>query len=162
MARFLAGVASALLLVAAGFFLWRGLAHDGTTVLPPLPAAFAGSLPAAAGPDAAPQASEATREEKRFARYDHDRDGKVSREEYLAARRKGFARLDLDHDGKLSFEEYAAKAEAKYAAADKDRSGTLDADEFAATKAVRKANPRCPPAQAQPAASASSGDGDEG
>jgi len=32
MARFLAGVASALLLVTAGFFLWTGLARQDPTV----------------------------------------------------------------------------------------------------------------------------------
>ncbi|WP_419827463.1 EF-hand domain-containing protein [Sphingomonas sp.] len=158
--RYLAGVASALLLVAAGFFLWRALARDGTAPALPQPLAQV----AAAGPEAptaadAPQATEATREEKRFHRYDHDRDGKVSREEYLAARRKAFARLDLNHDGVLQFDEYAAKAGAKFAGADADKSGALDAAEFATTRVVRKAKPRCPPAQAT---SPARDDADEG
>jgi hypothetical protein len=160
LARYLAGVASALLLVTAGFFLWRGLAHDGTAPILPMPGAQApaalSSVPTAAD---APQATEATREEKRFHRYDHDRDGKVSREEYLATRRKAFARLDLNHDGVLQFDEYGAKTEAKFAGADADKSGALDATEFATTRVVRKYKPRCPPArEAAPARD----DADEG
>ncbi len=147
MARFLAGVASTLLLVAAGFFLWTGLAHDDRRALPSPPALLAALVPSAATqtPADPPQASEATREQKRFSRYDHDRDGKVGRDEYLAARRKAFARLDTDHDGKLSFDEYVVKTAARFTAADADRSGALDATEFATTRVTRKTRPRCPP-----------------
>ncbi len=118
MARFLAGVASALLLVTAGFFLWTGLARRDAGVPPP-PAAIAtltGGTPSVDAPAAAdaPQATEKTREEKRFSRYDHNKDGKIDRDEYLLARHKNFAKLDTNGDGKLSFEEYAAKAEAKF------------------------------------------------
>ena len=52
-----------------------------------------------------PQASEATREEKRFRRYDRDRNASVSREEYLRARRQSFDRFDTDGNGVLSFAE---------------------------------------------------------
>lgn len=94
-----------------------------------------------------PQASERTREQKRFDRYDRNRDGKVDRDEYLLNRRKAFARLDTDGDGKLSFDEYSAKAIAKFAKADADRSGTLNAAEFATTRVQRKPKPKCAPAQ---------------
>lgn len=155
MTRFLAGVGAALLLVAAGFFLWRGMAReDRGAVLPAAPAMRAAGEAAPLDP---PQASEKTREEKRFQRYDRDRDDKVSREEYLSSRRKAFARLDLNHDGVLQFDEYAAKAEAKFAGADADRSGVLDQTEFAITRVVRKARPRCAPSQP-----AVRDDGDEG
>lgn len=145
MMRFVAGVVSALLLAAAGFFLWTGTAGRERDPLPLAPRAAAVD---AAEPSEAPAATERTREEKRFARYDKDRDGAVAREEYLAARRKAFARLDADGDGRLSFDEWAAKAEAKFATADADKSGRLDAAEFATTRVVRKAAPRCPPAAA--------------
>ncbi len=146
--RFLAGVVSALLLAGAGLFWWQG--RDGATLggLPRAP--FAAMAQGGATPLAdPPEASDRTREEKRFARYDKDRNGAVAREEYLAARRKAFARLDTDGDGRLAFEEYAVKTTAKFAAADKDRSGVLSAVEFAATRVVRKAavRPRCPPAK---------------
>ena len=95
-----------------------------------------------------PQASERTREEKRFARYDKDKNGAVGRDEYLAARRKNFDKLDTNNDGRLSFEEYAIKGETKFAAADRDRNGALNATEFATTRVVRKTKSRrnCPPA----------------
>ncbi len=165
MARFLAGVASALLLVTAGFFLWTGLARRDVGVPPP-PVALAALTAAASiaqAPTAAdaPQATEKTREEKRFSRYDHDKNGRIDRDEYLLARHKNFAKLDTDHDGKLSFKEYASKAVAKFATADADRSGTLDAAEFATTRVVRKLRPRCAPvAKTVPAAGGD--DGDEG
>jgi hypothetical protein len=142
MGRFLAGVAAALLLVTGGFFIWRAQADRGTAV--PVLAAPAGEAPMGladlAGP---PAASERTREEKRFSRYDRDKNGAVAREEYLLARRKNFARLDVNGDGKLGFEEYAVKAVTKFAAADKDRNGALNASEFALTRVVRKSAPKC-------------------
>ncbi len=130
MGRFLAGVASALLLVTAGFFIWTAQADRGSP----------------------PSATEKTREEKRFARYDRNKDGAVGRDEYLLSRQKAFAKLDTNGDGKLAFEEYAVKTATKFAGADKDRSGSLDATEFATTRVVRKSLPRCACAPAKPAA----------
>jgi hypothetical protein len=167
MARFLAGVASALLLVTAGFFMWTGLTRRDATILPPAPvlAALTGSPPVVVAPGAAdaPQATERTREEKRFDRYDRDKNGKIDRDEYLLARRKNFAKLDTNGDGKLSFEDYANKAIVKFSTADADRSGTLDRAEFATTKVVRKARPRCAPAKgAAPAPAATGSDDSDG
>jgi len=142
MGRFLAGVAAALLLVTGGFFIWRAQADRGTMV-PALAAATADApmgLADLAGP---PAASERTREEKRFARYDKDKNGAVAREEYLLARRKSFAKADINGDGRLDFEEYAVKTTTKFAAADKDRNGALGPAEFASTRVVRKGAPKC-------------------
>lgn len=141
MGRFLAGVAAALLLVTGGFFIWRAQAGRGSAV-PVLGAAGDAPMGLAdlAGP---PEASERTREEKRFARYDKDKNGAVAREEYLLSRRKAFAKLDLNGDGKLGFEEYAVKTTTKFAAADKDKSGALNPSEFATTRVVRKVAPKC-------------------
>jgi hypothetical protein len=151
--RYLSGVGSALLLVTAGLFVWRAQA-GGPVALPAMPAAAvtdAGPLSFAdlAG---APAASAQTREGKRFARYDKDRNGAVARAEYLAGREKGFARLDLDHDGRLSLDEYAQKAVVKFTAADRDRNGALNTSEFATTRVVRKARPRvkCAPSLRAP------------
>ena len=142
MRRFLAGVAAALLLVTGGVFIWRAQAERGSAV--PLLAAVVADTPMGladlAGP---PVASERTREEKRFSRYDKDKNGAVAREEYLVARRKNFAKLDVNGDGRLGFEEYAVKAIVKFAAADKDRNGALSASEFALTRVVRKSAPKC-------------------
>ena len=147
--RYLAGVASALLLVAAGFFLWTGLARGEGSVPSAPPQAAPSSSAAMANATAVidpPQATERTREQKRFDRYDRNRDGKVDRDEYLLNRRKAFAKLDTDGDGKLSFDEYSARAIAKFAKADADRSGALIAAEFATTRVERKPEPesRCP------------------
>jgi len=133
--RYFAGAAAALLLVGAGIFLFRGSAAPDSSMLPSPPA----TARAAAGqggealPDAAPRASARTREQKRFDRYDKDRDEVIGREEYLASRRKAFARLDADGDGRLSFEEWAVRTTTKFAAADRDKSGTLTRVEFATT-----------------------------
>lgn len=147
MGRFLAGVASALLLIGGGVFVWKSVAGARDPV-PPAPVTAGVVGPMAPAPLAdPPQASERTREEKRFARYDKDRDGSVAREEYLASRRKAFAKLDANGDGRLTFDEWAVRTTAKFAAADGDRSGALTAAEFATTRVVRKAATRsnCPP-----------------
>lgn len=151
--RFLAGVGSAVLLMTAGLLVWQAQANKSS----PIPAA------PAAGPDVPlgivdlappPEASERTREEKRFARYDKDRNGAVGRAEYLASRQKGFAKLDVNADGRISFDEYAVKSVSKFAAADKDRDSALNATEFATTRIIRKpkAKPYCPPNLRAPAA----------
>lgn len=145
--RFLAGVGSALALVAAGLFLFRS--NAATEKLPPPPAVAAtGAEPDAPLVDNPPAASQRTREQKRFDRYDKDRDGRITRDEYLASRRKAYAKLDTNGDGRLSFDEWAAKTTAKFATADKGRDGALDSAEFATTavkrKPARRAN--CPPA----------------
>lgn len=147
MVRFMAGVVSALLLVTAGIFLFRS---GATTEAPPIPAPRAAAQQADVAEEeiALPAATATTREQRRFNRYDKDRDGKVAREEYLASRRKAYARLDTDGDGRLSFDEWAAKTTSKFASADADRSGTLDTKEFAATAVKRSpTRPRCPPRQ---------------
>lgn len=144
MGRFLAGVASALLMMAAGLFIWRSQADAGQVSAPASNAEAPLGLLDVADP---PQASEKTREEKRFSRYDRDKDGGVAAEEYLHSRRKAYARLDVNGDGKLSFDEYAIKTIAKFNGADKDRSGVLTPAEFLTTKVVR-AKPKstnCPP-----------------
>ncbi len=144
--RYVAGGVAALLLATAGIMLFNSRAR------PPSP--VAGRPPAAAAaqeaslPVGVPEASDRTREQKRFDRYDKDRNSAVTREEYLAQRRKAFAKLDANHDGTLSFDEWAVKAEAKFAAADKDKSGAMNAAEFATTAVKRKTRIGCPPAAA--------------
>jgi hypothetical protein len=149
--RYLAGGVAALLMIAAGW-LFMGSART-QPVLPPAPdrAVSADGDAAAPLPDRVPEASAKTREEKRFSRYDKDRDGLVAREEYLASRRKAFAKLDANGDGRLTFDEWAVKTTAKFTGADKDRSGGLTPAEFATTAVKRTARPRCvcPPVAAE-------------
>jgi hypothetical protein len=144
--RYLVGLVAGVLLVAGGVLWWRSSAI-ARHILPDAPqiAASAGGATEEAMPDP-PAASEKTREERRLSRIDHDKNGEVSRDEFLAARRRNFARLDIDGDGKLSFEEYAVKGVERFAAADKDKTGALNASEFATTRVVRKTQTtRCPP-----------------
>lgn len=135
--RFLAAVVCACLLAGGGVLIWQGMARS------PAGAAPAAALPLAKDEPAPlampPQATEATREQKRFNRYDHDRSGTISSEEYLAARRKAFAKLDINGDGRLDFDEWAIKARTKFSSADGDHSGILTPAEFVTTRVVRKA-----------------------
>jgi hypothetical protein len=144
MGRFLAGVASALLMMAAGIFIWRSQADAGEIAPPPASAQAPLGVLDVIDP---PQATEKTREEKRFSRYDRDKNGGIAAEEYLFSRRKAYAKLDVNGDGKLSFDEYAVKTIAKFNRADRDRSGVLTPAEFLTTRVVR-AKPKstnCPP-----------------
>jgi hypothetical protein len=148
--RYLTGGVAVIALIAAGFMVFSGKARPGP-ILPPQPLSqVAGAVASEPLPDAAPEATEKTREQKRFDRYDKDRDAKITREEYLTQRRKAYARLDVDGDGKLSFDEWAVKATTKFAEADRDKSGTMTAPEFATTAVKRKGPARvnCPPTQA--------------
>lgn len=148
--RYLAGAVAALLLAGAGVMLFKGRATT-EPLLPAMPAASAEAGDDAL-PDEAPAASAKTREQKRFNRYDKDKDGAITRDEYLLARRKAYAKLDTNGDGRLSFDEWAVKAIGKFATADRDKSGAMNAAEFATTAVKRKAKatPKCvcPPAAA--------------
>ena len=145
MLRFLAGVVSTLLLVAAGIFIWRSQA-EAEQVIPPAPKArtFAGSLlqqqPEVPEP---PTASEKTKEQKRFARADKDDDGRITRAELLEPRRKAFAKLDTNGNGSLSFEEWAVKTVEKFSGADADGSGFLTPAEYETTKAKTRPKKKC-------------------
>ncbi|WP_066794924.1 histidine kinase [Sphingomonas soli] len=149
--RYFVGAGGALLLAVAGMFLFRGTAAQQPLVPPPPAAAVASEEEAL--PDEAPSASAKTREQKRFDRYDKDRNDAITRDEYLASRRKAFAKLDINGDGKLGFDEWAAKTTARFTGADKDKSGTLTRAEFLTTAPKRKpAKPKC--ACPKPAAAA--------
>ncbi|SOB87573.1 EF hand [Sphingomonas guangdongensis] len=151
MLKYLAGVASALLLVAAGVFLFRSSATaEAPALVPRATAPQAGTPSEPLADEPLPEAAALTREQRRFNRYDKDRDAAIAREEYLQSRRKAYAKLDANGDGRLSFDEWAAKTVAKFTTADRDRSGSLTAAEFATT-AVKRSPARarrCPPQQA--------------
>ena len=150
MIRFLMGAGAAMLLMTGVLFWWKG-AGRAADPIPAAPAATPAALSALAQDapiETPPAASARTREEKRFGRYDKDKNGGVARSEYLASRQKAFAKLDANGDGRLSFDEYSVKAIAKFAGADADRSGVLSPAEFTTTRVARKTPPRakCPPA----------------
>ena len=144
MLRFFAGVVSTLLLVAAGFLIWKSRAEQEQLVPPaPKPAAYAGSLVQPQTLPEPPAASEKTKEQKRFARADKDDDGRITRAEMLEPRRKAFAKLDTNGNGSLSFEEWAVKTVDKFAGADGDRNGALDPKEYETTKVKTKPKKKC-------------------
>lgn len=149
--RYVAGGIAVIAVVVAGFMVFSGNARPGP-LLPRQPVAQAGGTVVASDPlpDVAPEATDKTREQRRFDRYDKDRDAKITREEYLVQRRKAYARLDVNGDGALSFDEWAVKATTKFADADRDKSGAMSAPEFATTAVKRKGPSRakCPPVQA--------------
>ena len=139
MMRFVAGVISALLLTAAGLFMWKSVAEKRESVISPVPSPALSDTQ----PLAEPPAADRDREQKRFDRYDKDRDESITRAEYLAPRQKAFAKLDINHDGKLDFEEWSAKTIGKFTKADADHSGALNRAEFSTTKLQRRSQPRC-------------------
>lgn len=147
--RYLGGGVATLAVVGAGWLL-AGSSARPDPVLPPQALAQQAAPLADPLPADAPEATARSREQKRFDRYDKDRDGAVTREEYLAARRKAYAKLDVDQDGRLSFDEWAVKATTKFAGADKDSTGAMTPAEFATTAVTRKpqARAKCPPTQA--------------
>ncbi len=130
MARYLAALASCLLLIIGAVLLWQGRADkaEALPMPPPLPSKSA-VLPLPDPPEATPK----SREQKRFARADRDDDGRITAAELLEPRRKAFAKLDTNGNGMLSFEEWAVRTIDKFQGADKDRSGWLIPAEYATT-----------------------------
>lgn len=143
---------AALLLAAGGLFWWQGRAHNEPVPqpligLPPPPAvdALPEGDPDASG-DAPPMPGEASpqsREQKRFGRYDRNRDGFITRVEMMGSRVKAFKALDRDNDNLLSFEEWAVTTSDRFAKADGNGDGRLTPAEFATTAPKRAAAAKC-------------------
>ncbi len=152
-------LAIAGLLVLAGAALWVQSRADGGT-----PAELAAveewagedapdplAIPAGTRPlggsrvPALPTVATQTKEQRRFARYDRDRDGIIGRDEMLGSRVRAFRQLDTNGDSFLSFQEWSIATARRFDGADRDRSGTLTPPEFATTapKPAPKAKCRC-------------------
>ena len=158
MLRFLAGAAAAFLLLTGAFLIWQSHAEQRPGLpAPPAPRAYSASLVSNIQPLEAPEATPQSREEKRFSRYDKNKDGKVEADEYLAARRRNFDKLDLDHNGQLSFQEYAAKGIEKFVAAGGSK-GWLSAAEFVKTAPPPAKRKSCSCGRPQPAQVAENSD----
>ena len=146
----LLGALCALLLAGIGFVWWQGRAEVERGAPPPLaiePTDAADELPSAdvadlVGP-APPEATELTREQRRFFRYDRNRDWRITRNEMLSSRTEAFRKLDKDGNNLLTFEEWAVATVDKFEGADADGDLSLTPAEFATTAPKRKAKPAC-------------------
>ena len=150
MNRVILGALAVLLLGAAALFWLTGRESleagapppDLTPASPPpeaLPSADAGDL---RGP-APPEASEMTREQRRFARYDRNGDRIISRNELLATRTAAFRKLDADGNNLLTFEEWAVATANRFKAADRDGNLQLTPEEFRLTAPKPAKRPAC-------------------
>ncbi|QKG71616.1 EF-hand domain-containing protein [Erythrobacter mangrovi] len=140
------GSTASLALVGIGLFWWSGRAQIENAAPPPMleepvaavevPNSRPGNM---IGPEP-PEASELSREQQRFFRYDRNRDWRISRTEMLSTRTDGFRKLDKDGNNLLDFEEWAVATVEKFESADADHDNQLTPAEFVATapKPTRK------------------------
>lgn len=153
MRSFVLGAFLALALAGLGVFWWQGRAEVEQGAPPPMaqePVANPTVLPSADVTDlqgpAPPEASELTREQRRFFRYDRNRDLRITRNEMLSTRTDAFRKLDKDGNNLLTFEEWAVATVGKFEGADVDGDNSLTQREFATTApraAKRKPACRC-------------------
>lgn len=152
MNRMLVGAFGALLLVAMGVFYWQGRAVEIDA--PPLPdvaesdgAREPEALPSAdladlTGP-ALPTAVKMDDEQRRFARYDINRDLIITRNEMLSTRVAAFRKLDKDGNNLLDFEEWAVTTVNRFDGADSDANGRLTPAEFKTTAPKPRPKKKC-------------------
>ena len=148
MNRIVLGAFLALVLAGVGLFWLQGRAEvEEGAPPPPVPAARPTGLPSAdaaglEGP-APPEATELTREQRRFFRYDRDRDNRITRNEMLSTRTDAFRDLDVDGNNLLTFEEWAVTTAQRFDSADANGDRELTAKEFATTAPRPSSTPRC-------------------
>lgn len=156
MNRIIVGAVAALLLVAAGIFWWQGRAEVARGLPPPdISANGPGSDGSILLPSADPNhgrgaglpgggKAKQSEEEKRFNRYDRNRDGKITRNEMLSTRVKAFQKLDTNHDNLLSFEEWAVKTSDRFREIDRNGDGIITRQEFDEWLAAHPKKPKKP------------------
>jgi hypothetical protein len=158
MNRFVLGALAALLFVSAGLFWLQGRAEIEEGIAPPEAGAMVQEqaladsddpqeLPDAditglTGPEP-PEASELTREQRRFAKYDRNSDRRITRVEMMSSRTASFRRLDKDGNNLLTFEEWAVTTSDKFHTADANGDNWLSPREFATTRRKPKPRPKC-------------------
>jgi hypothetical protein len=150
MGRVVLGAVGALILAGVGIFWWQGRAEVERGAPPPEPpeiSSAADTLPLAdpgdlRGPEP-PEATKLTREQRRFYRYDRDRDRRISRNEMLSTRTDAFRKLDKDGNNLLTFEEWAVTTVERFEGADANGDRWLSPEEFAKTAPRRLARPDC-------------------
>ncbi|MCB2082832.1 MAG: hypothetical protein KDD90_02105 [Sphingomonadaceae bacterium] len=153
MNRILLGAFGALVLAGVGLFWWQGRAQVEQGAPPPDPATLADpdaepETPVADAGDmrgpAPPEATELSREQRRFFRYDRNRDLRITRNEMLSTRTNDFRKLDKDGNNLLTFEEWAVTTATRFDKADANGDRELSQREFATTAPKRSARkPAC-------------------
>ena len=146
------GVFVGLILAGVGVFWWQGRAQVEANAPPPpeveevvevdpdaLPEGDPGEM---VGP-APPTASELTREERRFFRYDRNRDRKITRNEMLSTRADAFRKLDTDGNNLLTFEEWAITTATRFEKMDGNSDLELTPAEFATSAPKPRRKPAC-------------------
>lgn len=158
MNRIVLGALAALLFVSAGLFWLQGRAQVQEGIPPPEAGAISEELELAKKGDpeelpnadvsglngpAPPEATELTREQRRFARYDRNFDARITRVEMLSSRTDAFRKLDKDGNNLLTFEEWAVATSNRFHNADANSDNSLSAKEFRTTRPKRKPKPKC-------------------
>ena len=146
------GVFVGLILAGVGVFWYQGAAQVEELAPPPPepeePAPGPEELPIVDPADlegpAPPEASELTREERRFFRYDRDRDRIITRNEMLSTRSDAFRKLDVDGNNLLTFEEWAVTTVERFEGADANGDDKLTPSEFRTTAPKRRAASAAP------------------
>ena len=152
MGRMILGMFLGLVVASVGLYWWQSVAQVEANAPPP-PVADQGISPDELplvdpsdqkGPEP-PEASELTREEIRFFRYDRNRDRVITRNEMLSTRSDGFRKLDKDGNNLLTFEEWAVTTANRFDGADANGDGRLTPAEFATTAPKKSASrkPSC-------------------
>ena len=149
--RLVLGTVLGLALAGIGIFWWQGSAQVEEAAPPPLPEPIEApdetELPQADVADMTgprpPEATELTREQRRFFRYDRNRDLKITRNEMLSTRSDAFRKLDKDGNNLLDFEEWAVATVDRFDGADANGDRVLSQAEFATTAPKRVKKPRC-------------------
>ncbi|MFV0643577.1 MAG: hypothetical protein ACK5NN_03620 [Sphingomonadaceae bacterium] len=152
MNRIFLGGLIALVLCATGVFWWQGRAEVDRAAPPPEPVQRQSSeakIPVADPGDmrgpAPPEATRLSQEEKRFFRYDTNRDRRISRNEMLSSRTAAFRKLDRDGNNLLTFEEWAVATVERFESADRNKDRELTPEEFRTTapKPKPKSSQKC-------------------
>lgn len=152
MQRLVLGGVIALIMAGIGLFWLQGRAQIERGAPPPSGEELA-RLPPETLPEAdisglrgpaPPEATELTREQQRFMRYDRNRDWLISRTEMLSTRTEAFRKLDVDGNNLLSFEEWAVTTVRRFEGMDRNGDGKLTPEEFAVSRPTpRRTPPAC-------------------
>lgn len=153
MKAFVTGSLVTLMIMGVGLFWWQGRAEVEKAAPPPDPLALAEEMadsdalpitdPGEMQGPAPPEASELTKEQRRFFRYDRNRDWRITRSEMLSSRSDGFRKLDKDGNNLLTFEEWAVTTVEKFEGADANGDRELSPSEFATTRPKPSKKQRC-------------------